>query len=110
MIKSAESLIIPNSSSEMLKDFGDINMEKLIDLNKNIKKGLAEHIRSEKRWENLLEKAFLIEDIISSRNSSERKIKSTFWIDKKGFFHGIMEQISNKKTFKQKLFKKLILK
>lgn len=95
MIKSAEYAIIPNSIPETLKDFGDINLEKLIDLNKNIKKGLAEHIRSEKRWENLLEKAFLIEDVISSRNSSERKIKSTFWIDRKGFFHGLVEQISN---------------
>lgn len=95
MIKSAEYSIQPNSTSETLKDFGDINLQTLIELNKNIKKGLAEHIRSEKRWENLLEKAFLIEDIINSRNSSERKIKSTFWIERKGFFHGLMEQISN---------------
>lgn len=62
-------------------------MEKLITLNRQMKKGLAEHHRALARWESLLEKAFLMEDILASRQAMDRKIRSTFWVERTGFLN-----------------------
>lgn len=64
-------------------------MDKLITLNRQMKKGLAEHRRADARWESLLERAFLMEDVISSRQSKEKKIRSAFWIEKSGTLNEI---------------------
>lgn len=56
-------------------------------------KGISSHRRAEAKWENLLERAFLMEDIISSKQSKEKKIRSTFWVERVGPLNEILEII-----------------
>jgi hypothetical protein len=41
-----------------------------------------EQKRAECKWEELLEDAFLLQDIIDSQESVNHKIHSTFWIER----------------------------
>lgn len=59
-------------------------------------KGIAEHQRAEAKWENLLEKAFLMEDIIANRHSKDKKIHSTFWVERIGPINEIFEIMRNR--------------
>ncbi len=45
------------------------------------------------RWEELLESAFLLEDVIDSRNSIDHKISSTFWVSRRGSFGDIYDKL-----------------
>lgn len=96
MLTSAKSTLSNNVSHEVEKDYGEITIEKLVALNRQVKKGLAEHKRAEARWENLLERAFLMEDIIANRQSKEKKIRSTFWIEKAGPLNELIEILCKK--------------
>ena len=46
----------------------------MIKLNKNVKKGVQNLKRAECKWEELLEAAFLLEDIINNRDSHTQTI------------------------------------
>lgn len=83
-------------------DIADINAElkeitesKLASLHRRLKKGLAEHRRAETWWENLLEEAFLMEDIIENRNSPEQRIRSTFWVERHGSCGSLQDKLRN---------------
>jgi len=91
LLNSAKSTLSTNVSLDIEKNFGEITLEKLITLNRQMKKGISEHRRAEARWESLLEKTFLMEDILACRNSKEKKIRSTFWIERAGFPNEITE-------------------
>jgi len=59
-------------------------MSKIIGLHCKIKRGVMDQKRAEMRWEELLEAAFLLEDVIDSRHSIDHKISSTFWVSRRG--------------------------
>lgn len=98
MLSSAKNTLNTNVCRDIEENYGEITMEKLITLNRQMKKGLSEHRRAEARWESLLEKAFLMEDILVSRQSKEKKIRSTFWIEKTGPINEMVEVIRKKKN------------
>ena len=102
MLNSAKSTLSSNVSIDIEKNFGEITLEKLVTLNRQMKKGISEHRRAEARWESLLEKAFLLEDVLACRNSKEKKIRSTFWIETTGTINEMTEVLckKNKTVFK----------
>ena len=84
-----------NVIQDIEKDYGDITLEKLVTLNRQVMKGISEHRRAEARWESLLEKTFLMEDILNCRQSKEKKIRSTFWSERIGTINGMIEILRN---------------
>ena len=102
-MNSAKSTLNNNVCRDIEKEYGEITMDKLITLNRQIKKGLAEHRRADARWESLLERAFLMEDVISSRQSKEKKIRSTFWIEKSGTLNEIHDTFRKKNILLQNI-------
>ena len=74
----------PDISKELCFQLGSINYETFVNLNRQVKKGLAEIQRAEARWERLETKTYLMEDIIENRHSLDHKIRSRFWIERRG--------------------------
>ena len=93
-LQAAANALTVNTQTDILKEFGEVTMEKITDLNKNVKLRVAEAKRAETSWESLLEKAFLIEDILDNRNSVDYTIRSTFWAERSGFFGRTLDKIS----------------
>ncbi len=49
--------------------------------------------RLDTRWDTILDKAILIEDILSSKDNPEHKIRSPFWIEREGLLGGLIDKI-----------------
>jgi hypothetical protein len=94
-LQAAANALTEKTHADILKEFGEVTMEKITDLNKNVKLRVAEAKRAETSWENLLEKAFLIEDILENRNSVDYTIRSTFWAERSGFFGRTLDKLSD---------------
>lgn len=93
MIQDVKNLLKSNEIRTICEEFGAIDEGKLASLHKKLKKGIEEHKRAETCWEDVLENAFLIEDIIENKNSREHKMKSTFWIERNGNCNSLMDTI-----------------
>lgn len=96
MINEVKNLLKSNEIREICDEIGSLNIEKLASLHKQIKKGMEEHKRAETCWEDVLENAFLMEDIIDNRNSRDHKMRSTFWIERLGNCNNIMDTFCKK--------------
>lgn len=67
----------PFLSKNDQKDISSVNQEKLVQINKELKKILSEKERSRHRFNMLLNEAVLLEDIVNSHNSTQRKVISS---------------------------------
>ena len=63
-------------------ELGNINLSKVITLNKKIKRKLQELKRVEHKWDIIMERAFFLEDVIESQHSIDWKIRSSFNVEK----------------------------
>ena len=93
MLGECQNLLKSSDIREICEEFGQLNEGKLAGLHKQLKKGMEEHKRAETCWEDVLENAFLMEDIIENRNSSEHKMRSTFWIERHGGCNNAIDTI-----------------
>lgn len=96
MLNEVKNWLKSNDIREICEDLGPIDEGKLAGLHKQLKKGIEEHKRAETCWEDILENAFLMEDILENRNSRDRKMRSTFWIERNGNCNNIIDTFSNK--------------
>ncbi|CAG9312794.1 LMBRD2_1 [Blepharisma stoltei] len=78
--KSTRSL----RSMEAHDEKKEITYKYLVGVNRDLKKNIAEFGRSESRWEQHLEAAFRLEDIIANKKNSNKWIRSNFWPAKNG--------------------------
>lgn len=80
-----------HNSRDSIEQLGLITEEKLIDLHKNLKKTLAEYRRSSSTWEVLMDSCIMLEDIITSIHSSDKKLTGITWTPKVGPFIRLRE-------------------
>ena len=66
----------------------------MVDLNRKVKKCIAETKRGDAKWERLLDKAFLTEDIMENENSIDWKIRSTFWKERNGSVGQVLDSLN----------------
>jgi hypothetical protein len=65
-------------SKDAAKQLGEITLKSLVKLHMELKDTLAEHQRSKYRWENVMEEALALEDIIAAAGSPFRRIAFSF--------------------------------
>ena len=90
MLQECQNLL---KSNEICEEFGILTEAKLAGLHKQLKKGMEEYKRAETCWEDVLEDAFLMEDILDNRNSIDHKMKSTFWIERNGNCNNMIDTL-----------------
>ena len=66
MLDNAKSNFDILNSSRLIKQYEPVTMSTIAKLNCKIKKGIMEQKRAECKWEELLEDAFLLQDIIDN--------------------------------------------
>ena len=93
MLQDCQNLLKSGDIREICEEFGILTESKLATLHKQLKKGMEEHKRAETCWEDVLENAFLVEDIIDNQNSSDCKMRSTFWIERNGGLNDIIDKV-----------------
>lgn len=62
-------------------------------MNKTVKKTLADCKRAETKYLNLLDSAFLLEDVLENQHSINFKIRSTFWVERQGILGDFIEKL-----------------
>lgn len=75
-----------HNSRDAIEQLGIITESKLVDLHKNLKKTLSEYRRSHSSWDMLMDSCIMLEDIIASMHSSDKKLKGMMWTPKEGPF------------------------
>ncbi|KAL4502427.1 hypothetical protein ABPG72_012014 [Tetrahymena utriculariae] len=78
---------------DLSRDLTDINMNKIVQLNRQVKKSITDYLRAETKWQILLDNAFLVEDILENQFSIHYKIRSTFWVERSGYVGDILDKI-----------------
>ncbi|EGR27139.1 lmbr1-like conserved region family protein, putative [Ichthyophthirius multifiliis] len=78
---------------EKFKGLNEINMNKIIQLHKEIKKQLGDYYRNETKWNMLLQNIFLIEDILENQYSINNKIRSTFWVERRDLIGNFFDKL-----------------
>ena len=86
-MSSIVEIEISNQLQEMGKD-------DYVFLNRKLKIALQNVKRAEFHWENHLEKAFFMEDIVDNLNSETNKINSSFWRARVGILGEFYDKIS----------------
>lgn len=57
-----------------------MNMNKIINLNLEVRDSFLQLKRSTTQWDNILDKALLAEDLLENKSNYDFKIRSTLWI------------------------------
>ena len=73
-----------DTNHKIAKEFGSLTLAKIVALNKQVKKKANELRRIENKWEITLQHTFFLEDIIESKHSIDWRIRSAFYIERKG--------------------------
>lgn len=64
----------------ILKEYNEMNMNKIINLNLEVRDSFLQLKRSTTQWDNILDKALLAEDLLENKSNYDFKIRSTLWI------------------------------
>mmetsp|Transcript_25067 Transcript_25067/g.22139 ORF Transcript_25067/g.22139 Transcript_25067/m.22139 type:complete len:109 (+) Transcript_25067:177-503(+) len=67
--------------------------DKIVELNKQIKKKINELKRAEIKWDIVLKNSFFLEDVIESEHSIDWRIRSAFFEERRGKFGKIMDHL-----------------
>lgn len=62
----------------------NLDLNKIYGINREIKEKQMLVRRINMYWEKIIDEALLLEDIIDNKFSSDYKIKSTFWVERRG--------------------------
>jgi len=84
---------LSNTNHIIAKDYGALNHNKIVNLNKQVKKKVLELRRIENKWEITLQHAFFLEDIMESQHSIDWRIRSAFYIERKGKFGRLIDSL-----------------
>jgi hypothetical protein len=74
----------PSFKPIRIKEYSVMTMPKIIELNKEIKRKVNELKRVEIKWDILLKNAFFLEDIMESEHSIDWRIRSAFYVERRG--------------------------
>jgi hypothetical protein len=86
----------PSFKPIRMKDFAVLSMPKIIDLNQEVKKKINALKRSEIKWDILLKNAFFLEDIMESEHSIDWRIRSAFYVERRGKCGKILDNLGRK--------------
>jgi len=86
---------ISDTNHKITKEFGGLTLSKIVGLNKQVKKKVNELRRIENKWEITLQNAFFLEDIIESKHSIDWRIRSAFYIERKGKCGRFLDTLGN---------------
>lgn len=75
---------LSNTNHIIANEYGALSHGKIVALNKQVKIKVNELRRNDHKWEITLQKAFFLEDIIESKHSIDWRIRSAFYIERKG--------------------------
>lgn len=78
----------------MAEELGKVDAKKLVQLHTNVKRKVNELRRLECEAEGIADDAFFLEDVINSRNSRDKRIRSSFAHPREGFWKAF-ETLSN---------------
>lgn len=84
---------LSQTNEKIAKDYGPLNHNKIVALNKQVKKKVLELRRIDNKWEITLHHAFFLEDIMESKHSIDWRIRSAFYIERKGKCGRLMDSL-----------------
>lgn len=77
----------------LAREYDHMTYDKIVELNKQIKKKINELKRAEIKWDIVLKNSFFLEDVIESEHSIDWRIRSAFFEERRGKFGKIMDHL-----------------